>query len=320
MNQLSALKAGLYGVAVADALGQSAQFQPAGKIITHMVPRSKRIPAGSWSDDTSLTLATIAALSVSSTDALTETMLYFSAWLNHAAFTPTNVTFDVGAGTQTAIESFNRTHNPLTAADTAVANNGNGALMRMLPVGLLAIHEAGFRPLQNPPIRKTSGQFAQLTHGHPRSTVACLIYIALLGRLQDSTTIFSTATLQAAANDVFTVVAKQPTLANECHYYTQLAEPAFYQCSAGTLSTSGYVVDTLLTCWWLLANCPTYETVVTTAISLGGDTDTIASIAGGLVAIRDGIASIPSAWQADLQDKSQLDYWLQKATTSPNFK
>ncbi|GEK28455.1 ADP-ribosylglycohydrolase family protein [Furfurilactobacillus siliginis] len=320
MNQLSALKAGLYGVAVADALGQPTQFHPAGQTITHMLSRSKNIPAGSWSDDTSLTLATIAALAVPTNDVLTETMQYFSAWLNHTAFTPTNITFDIGAGTEIAIDKFNRTHDPLTAANTTAANNGNGALMRMLPVGLLAVQTAGYRPLQMPAVLKLSCQFAQLTHGHPRSTVACFIYIALLGRLQDPSAAFDITTLQEATHDAFAAVAMNPALTNECHYYTALTTDAFYQQSAANLSTSGYVVDTLLTCWWLLANCATYEAVVTTAIRLGGDTDTIASIAGGLVAVRDGFASIPDTWLAELQDKTQLTYWLKKAANSANFK
>lgn len=59
---------------------------------------------------------------------------------------------------------------------------------------------------------------------------------------------------------------------------------------------SGYVVDTLWSAIWALGQGADYVGCVRAAIGLGGDTDTSASVAGGLAGIRFGLGSVPDAW------------------------
>src|SRR5699024_500826 len=51
------------------------------------------------------------------------------------------------------------------------------------------------------------------------------------------------------------------------------------------IRSSGYVVDTLEAALWCLWVTNTYKDCVLTAVNLGGDTDTVAAVAGGLAGI-----------------------------------
>lgn len=66
---------------------------------------------------------------------------------------------------------------------------------------------------------------------------------------------------------------------------------------------TGYVLDSLSFALLALLTNLTYENAMRYAISLGTDTDTTAAIAGGLIALRDGLDCIPVRWLAALRGK-----------------
>ncbi len=69
---------------------------------------------------------------------------------------------------------------------------------------------------------------------------------------------------------------------------------------------TGYVVDTLRTVRRVVQE-PSYERVVRQAIGHGRDTDTTASIAGGLAGVRHGIGGIPPRWIAALRGRELVE-------------
>ena len=71
--------------------------------------------------------------------------------------------------------------------------------------------------------------------------------------------------------------------------------------------SSGYVVDTLEAVVWCLLVEMSYCEVAFMAISLGGDTDTIAAIACGLAALCYGYDWIPKDWLEALQCRNELE-------------
>ena len=73
---------------------------------------------------------------------------------------------------------------------------------------------------------------------------------------------------------------------------------------------SGYVVDCLRSARWAV-RAGNYEQVVKAAISLGRDTDTTACVAGGIAGIRDGAATIPERWVANLRGKNLFELELE---------
>ena len=73
------------------------------------------------------------------------------------------------------------------------------------------------------------------------------------------------------------------------------------------IKSTGYVVDTLEASIWCILHTDNYKDCVLKAVNLGGDTDTIAAIAGGLAGIIYGYRNIPAEWVNNLQAKKIID-------------
>ena len=76
----------------------------------------------------------------------------------------------------------------------------------------------------------------------------------------------------------------------------------------GDIKSTGYVVDTLEAVIYCLINNDNYKDTVLAAVNLGGDTDTIAAIAGGVAGIYYGYDSIPKEW---IESITKIDYVLE---------
>lgn len=105
MNQ--SLKAAVYGLAVADALGVPYEFLTRGsfKAIEMVGYGSHQQPAGTWSDDTSLVLATCDSIREKGKIDPVDMQQRFKHWLFEGAYTPDGLTFDVGNATREALTS-----------------------------------------------------------------------------------------------------------------------------------------------------------------------------------------------------------------------
>ncbi|WP_254391860.1 ADP-ribosylglycohydrolase family protein [Terribacillus sp. DMT04] len=60
------------------------------------------------------------------------------------------------------------------------------------------------------------------------------------------------------------------------------------------MASDGYVVHTLEAAIWSLGNSNNFKDAVLTAVNLGGDTDTVASITGSLAGMIYKMDSIPN--------------------------
>ena len=76
------------------------------------------------------------------------------------------------------------------------------------------------------------------------------------------------------------------------------------------IKSTGYVVDTLEASIWCILHTDNYKDCVLKAVNLGGDTDTIAAVAGGLAGIIYGYEDIPIKWINNLQRKDIIDSCL----------
>ena len=163
MNQF--LKTAIYGLAVADALGVPYEFLTRGSFeAVEMVGYgSHQQPAGTWSDDTSLVLATCDSIRAKGKIDPVDMQQRFKHWLFEGAYTPDGLTFDVGNATR---EALTRGHG---LSDEY--SNGNGSLMRILP---LAFTEAGPSDVE---------AVSSITHAHATSVEACQLYVDIARRL-----------------------------------------------------------------------------------------------------------------------------------------
>lgn len=80
----------------------------------------------------------------------------------------------------------------------------------------------------------------------------------------------------------------------------------------GEIKSSGYVVDTLEAAFWSFMTTNNYEEAILTAINLGGDTDTIGALTGGLAGISYGFERIPDSRLQYLPQKEKLLKQIQR--------
>jgi ADP-ribosylglycohydrolase len=94
--------------------------------------------------------------------------------------------------------------------------------------------------------------------------------------------------------------------------FKRLQKEGFAQIPEDEIRSSGYVIDSLEASVWSFMNATDYRSTVLKAVNLGGDTDTIAGLAGGLAAIHYGITDIPAAWLEVIVGRDELDAKIRK--------
>ena len=184
--------------------------------------------------------------------------------------------FDIGIQTGAALNRLARGESPATSGLNGERNNGNGSLMRSLPLALL--HHGDDASLVALAHLQSS-----VTHAHPRSQACCALY-CLWARHEIAGHSAPWETAVEALRSIY-----QADVAHRI----ELEEVILPGSAPGG---SGYVVDSLHSARHACL-ATTYEEVIQSAIALGNDTDTTACIAGGIAGIRHGKSGIPAAWR-----------------------
>lgn len=245
----------VFGLAIGDALGVPYEFNARGTFeCTGMIGYGTYDePAGTWSDDTSMAIATAKSLKDNDGSVNIEDITNnFLRWECGDAFNCNGYLFDIGITTRSALS----TGNPCTDG----SSNGNGSLMRILPLA--------FTDATDDEIRAVSA----ITHGHEISMQACVIYVHVARRL---------LTGESIRDIVPTLKYDRPF--NRLQKLAQLSEDE--------IRSGGYVVDTLEASLWCLIHNQNFRDTVLTAINLGKDTDTTGAVCGGLAGIVYGLDS-----------------------------
>ncbi len=298
------ISGGLWGLLVGDALGVPYEFHPPADLpprpALEMTPPAgfrrahAQVPPGTWSDDGAQALALLASLLDCGRFDSEDFARRLVAWYEQGYCAVDNVVFDVGIQTSQAIRALIDGAPAQSAGPSHERANGNGSLMRVLPLALW--HRGSDADL----VRDAHAQ-SQVTHGHLRSQVCCALYClwarAILADNADDPWRHAVTSLRAIYG------ADSPALA-ELDLHLRPDEPAAGQ-------SSGYVVDCLHSAR-LAVEQGDYETVVKSAIALGHDTDTTACVAGGIAGMRDGVTAIPVRWTQALRGKELLEPLLQR--------
>lgn len=296
---------GVYGLAVGDALGVPVEFMSRAMLDRDPVKGMReggthKQPKGTWSDDTSMVLATLDALAAGG---LSYGMIMdnFVNWLTRAKYTATGVVFDVGGTTSLALHSY-LMGDPLELCglDTE-RHNGNGSLMRMLPMIYYVYLKYGLEvsPVAVDLIYRLSG----LTHAHLISKVCCVYYVYIGMYLLD-----------AGENGDMHSAITEAIKAVDWYYDFEVLDilqiKSLVDCvrlDRDAVRSTGYVLDSLMASIWCLWHTLSYEGAVLAAVNLGDDTDTTGAITGSLAGIWYGMQSIPVEWVADLRNKRLIN-------------
>lgn len=301
------IKSVVLGHAVADALGVPVEFcsrkELEEKPVTEMQGfGSYAVPAGSWSDDTSMSLCALASLAKGEID-YDEIMQNFGKWYYSGEFTPLGKMFDVGNTCSFAIHNYHRTNCSYKDCGLDdVQSNGNGSLMRIHPFVLYAHYK--MMPLKDwePMIFEASA----LTHAHERSKLGCSIYAYILMHLLADPNIGAVETALRRA-------AMHYQDNEEFVHYARIFDADFAKLDASAIRSSGYVVDTLEAAVWCLLTTDSYKDCVLKAVNLGSDTDTVAAISGGLAGALYGYEAIPQEWLEALIKREYIEDMCERA-------
>lgn len=295
--KLDIVRACVLGHAVADALGVPVEFSDRASLAREPVTGylgfgAHRVPAGTWSDDTAMALATLDSLARGLD--YEDMMRRFLAWWRDAAYTATDVVFDMGITTQKALLNFNRGTEPLDCGLCGDYDNGNGSLMRIIPAALYCYDRLPDEGLDR--WLEIIHEVSALTHAHPRSQMACGIYCCVLWALLERRDL---SAVREGINRARAFYAVDPGFAEELPYFRRLWEGDPAALPEETIRSSGYVVDTLEAALWCLLTTDSYASCVLRAVNLGSDTDTVAAVAGGLAGLLYGLEQV-EPWLPDL--------------------
>ena len=300
------------GAAIGDAMGVPFEFLSRAEV--RKIYRSEmcgndiaptldsywgqRIPAGCWSDDTSMMVASMDAIAKAGGQINAASIMdTFLAWWRRGQYCSWEAPFGLGGNISKAFQRYDRGKDPDRCGGTGYMDNGNGALMRILPFSLLAIlRDYGWDQTVSLVSRGSS-----LTHAHEISRLGCVIFTEFLrGMLAEH--------------------SKEAALDRICgldytRFFTSMATGEYRMILAEDVSAwketelkeTGYVADTLQAAVFSIMKTGSFEDAISTAILLGYDTDTTACVTGQLAAALYGTEAIPARWMEKLKKKELLE-------------
>jgi len=303
---------GIMGVVVGDALGCPVQFESRKEVARHPVTGMRgygtfNLPEGSWTDDSSLTIALLESIRRTGKIDLDDIMENFMKWLYNGEFTPYGESYDIGRGTMQAINRYRKNGKAKKCGGDEEWNNGNGSLMRIMPACIYCT------------VMETSGMYSDrdaidaihsvggLTHAHIRSNIACGLYFFMAKQI-----LFREGSLQERMQEGLTQGFEfyESYLADKenLHYYDRLKDlDTFKSLPADKIKSTGYVVDALEAAVWSLITTDSFDQALLRAVNLGDDTDTVGAIAGGLAGLYYGYDSIPEEWLSAIKRREWIE-------------
>lgn len=306
----------LYGYFVGDALGVPIEFNSRESLKKNPTRKMNEYgthnqPKGTWSDDSSMVLATIDSMYNNKDVFLSnnvinynDLMKRFLNWKLHAEYTPNNFTFDIGNSTSVALTKYENNNSNVFCGENNINSNGNGSLMRILPVSLCTKEDYDI-------IKNVSS----LTHAHILSVMSCYIYSIIIDNYLE-TLDFNEAYKQTRqyCKIIFEGKVKKDYGDLECckKYFNRLIYNDISLLKEEEIKSSGFVVDTLEATIWCILTSNSYKEAVLKAVNLGEDTDTIGALTGAIAGLIYGINDIPTNWLNQLQRKTYLDEMVNK--------
>lgn len=297
----SRLLGGLWGGIVGDALGVPVEFtsRAARRVDPVKDLRSGgtwQQPLGTWSDDSSLALCSVESL-IEGFD--THDMgRRFVDWMRAERWTPWGRVFDIGRATHDALGRISGGTLAERAGGTEESSNGNGSLMRILPVALASHGEPVDVMLDR------VDRASKITHAHPRSQMACGFHCLVARGLLSGA---DRPTSYEYAIHEFNIRYQNLNWVKELEHFDRILSGGVADLPVSGVGSGGYVMETLTASLWCLLNSSGYSDSVLKAVNLGGDTDTTGCVTGGLAGIHFGLESIRKDWRKSLARAGDVD-------------
>ena len=296
------IKSALFGVAIGDALGvpvefKSREYLQQKPVIDMMGYGTYNQPAGTFSDDSSMTFCLAESLTHDFDS--NHIAQNFVKWRDENYWTARGEVFDIGIATNQALTRLANGEQPEFAGSFSSDSNGNGSLMRILP---LLFYIKDLPIAQRYHITK---QISSITHGHIRSVITCFYYLEfareiLLGR--EKFDIYKK--LQIEIPDFLASISINQF---EISLFDRLLKYDISKLKEEEIASSGYVLHTIEASIWCLLTTDNYKDSTLKAVNLGEDTDSTAAVLGGLSGLLYGFDSIPKSWIDQIARKEDIE-------------
>lgn len=348
--KMDCIKNGIMGQIVGDALGLPVQFQPREERdidpVTDMIGDGAfELPAGSWSDDSSLILATMdglikslnedndldSSLNLSGNNDLDPTSLNeiidweiimrnFSNWLNLGDYTPYGFSFDIGGATMAGICRYDDGWEPLECGGIGERDNGNGSLMRILPIAFFIYHLSKKYSFTEEYKMTAVHNLSSLTHRHKRSQMCCGIYVNIalefIDNFENGKGLGLEELISSGINKSKEYYFNNYSFEEELHHFDRVFSLNIQNLPRDEIKSGGYCISSLEASIWCLLNNENYKDTLLTAVNLGYDTDTTACVVGGLAGIFYGYEDIPTDWIKQLAKLNYIEDLIGKFSQS----
>ena len=301
MNNLN--KDILLGTAIGDALGLPVQFLEREVVAKNPITTMEgldqfNVPAGTWSDNTSLSFCL--AESLCNGYDLNDIINKFTKWMYEDYWTPANETFDINYINYFAIVNLRNNGSPHVAGIDNKRGNRDGSLMRIFPLVpyILNMEEEGrFRII---------GEVSSLTHRHPRSILACISLCEFAIQYINLQSVEEA--YQAMQQTILQLLKKEMFIEEDIPFkrLVGLSYEEFKAIELKDIHSTEYVIDTLEASLWCIFNTTSYKDAVLKAVNLGDDANTVGAITGGLAGIIYGYDTIPPEWLEVLAKKDDI--------------
>lgn len=298
---MTKIKDSVLGFAIGDAMGVPIEFKKREELINNPITMMvgggvHNMPKGVWSDDTSLTIATMDSIIKSGRLDYKDMADRFCLFMNKGEYTSTGVCFDIGNTTKIALNKYlEGMINPILCGGKGLNDSGNGSLMRMLPIALYAF----YNNLRDDEVLNIVKKSSSITHANDVCILGCFIYVLYLLFLLNGKDKFASYNM-IKCYDYSLFFDDDIT-----EYYNRLLKANISKVRVDDIKSDGYVVHSLEAVLWIILNCNSFAESIVGAINLGDDTDTIGAIVGSIAGIIYGLDGIPSGWV--LENQGYLD-------------
>lgn len=279
-------------------MGVPIEFRKREELLNHPVTTmtsggTYNMPKGVWSDDTALTLATMDSIIKCHGLNYKDMADRFCLYMKKGEYTSTGVAFDIGSATKKALEKYlDEQINPTLCGGKHINDNGNGSLMRMLPIALYA-HYNNLKGIEILNIVKAS---SSITHAHDVSILGCFMYVLYVMFLLNGKDKYASYNMIKYYD--YSLYFDEDII----EYYNRLLKTNIAKLRVEDLKSEGYIIYTLETVLWIILNCDSFAESIVGAINLGGDTDTIGAITGSVAGIIYGLNGIPNTWTVENEE------------------
>ena len=266
----------LLGMAVGDALGTTLEFsQPSAndKLHTEMIGKGPfNLPAGTFTDDTSMGLAMASSLIDREEFDPIDVMQEFWKWYQDGKYSPEERCFDIGNTTRDGLNDWSSNYKKPYAGSVDTDSSGNGGIMRICPIIIWNRHS--YENAMVDAVRSS-----MLTHASDK----CIRYA------------------QAMAS-----VLWHGSLDDGAMYKPELQEPENFG-SNGNPFSGGYVAETFSAASYAVKTTSSFEDAIVQAVNYRYDADTTGAVAGQIAGSIYGMGGIPQRWLNTLLWREKIE-------------